>query len=134
MSRPEKIIDWELVDKLLIAGCHGTEIAANFGMHPETFYKRVVDKFEIGFSEYLQLKRSQGDSLLRNAQFEKALEKDNTMMIWLGKQRLGQKENHEISIDSATLGEFTASMGWFKKLQDFKKGVSQENLNEEHLE
>lgn len=121
MSRPEKIIDWELVDTLLIAGCLGTEIAANFDMHPNTFYDRVVQKYNMSFTQYSQEKRSVGDYLIRKAQFDKALEKDNTMMIWLGKQRLGQKENHEISIDSATLNEFTSSMGWFKKMQDLSK-------------
>lgn len=121
MCRPEKIIDWDLVDKLLIAGCLGTEIASHFDMHPKTFYDRVYDKYKVTFTEYSQERRSHGDSLLRKAQFDKALEKDNTMMIWLGKQRLNQKENHEISIDNATLSEFSASMGWFRKMQDARK-------------
>lgn len=117
MSRPEKIIDWELVDQLLIAGCLGTEIAAHFGMNANTFYNRVSDEYNMGFSEYSQQKKSHGDSLIRKAQFDKALERDNTMMIWLGKQRLGQKENHEVSIDNETLNEFVSTMGWFKRLQ-----------------
>lgn len=95
MVRPVKPLDWKKVDNLLMAGCHGTEIAANFDMHPETFYRKVQEEKKVGFTEYSALKRSQGDSLLRAKQFEKALEKDNTMMIWLGKNRLNQRENTE---------------------------------------
>lgn len=94
MSRPELPIDWARVDELLEAGSLGTEIAAYFGMHPDTFYRRAEDKYKIGFSHYSAQKKSKGDALIREAQFKKALKKlDNTMLIWLGKQRLGQKEN-----------------------------------------
>lgn len=103
MARPEKPIDWDKVDQLLMAGCHGTEIASYFNMHPNTFYTKLETNYKCGFTEFSALKKSHGDALLRNVQFEKALDKDNTMMIWLGKQRLGQKENKEESIDKANL-------------------------------
>lgn len=92
MSRPEKPIDWKKVDKLLMAGCFGTEIAPHFDMHVNTFYDKVKEKFNICFTEYCALKRSQGDSLLKEKQFEKALKGDNTLLIWLGKTRLDQKD------------------------------------------
>lgn len=92
MPRPEKPIDWDLVDKLLEANCHGTEIAPYFNMHPETFYDRVLKYYGIGFTEFSCLKKAHGDAKLKIAQFEKALDKDNAMMIWLGKQRLDQRE------------------------------------------
>lgn len=92
MSRPEKPIDWKKVDHLLMAGCKGTEICPHFDMHPNTFYSKVEEQYKVSFTEYSRIKREQGDSLLRVKQYEKALEKDNTMMIWLGKQRLEQRE------------------------------------------
>ncbi len=93
MSRPEKPIDWAKVDQLLIAGCMGTEIAPHFDMHVNTFYDRVKGHYGICFTEYQSLKRQQGDSILRAKQYEKAMKLDNTMLIWLGKNRLGQREN-----------------------------------------
>ena len=93
MSRPEKPIDWKRVDLLLMAGCLGTEIASNFDMHPDTLYKRIEQEYGMGFTAYSSSKKQQGDSILRAKQYEKALEKDNTMLIWLGKNRLGQKEH-----------------------------------------
>jgi len=95
MARPIKPLDWDRVEWLLKCGCSGAEIAAEFDMHPDTFYRKVEDTYNIGFTEFCAIKRANGDVLLREAQFGKALEKDNTMMIWLGKQRLGQKENHD---------------------------------------
>lgn len=92
MSRPAKEIDWDLVDELLIAGCLGTEIAPHFDLHPDTFYRRVEDKYSIGFTKYSAEKKSAGDSLLRKKQFDKALEGDNSMLVWLGKNRMGQRD------------------------------------------
>ncbi len=97
MSRPEVEIDWKKVDELLIAGCLGTEIAGFFCVHPDTLYRRVLEKYGMGFTDYAQQKKSKGDALFRAHQFAKALglttKGDNTLLIWLGKTRLKQREN-----------------------------------------
>lgn len=97
MSRPEIPINWDKVDELLMAGCYGTEVAAFIGMHEETFYDRVVKKYGIGFTEYAAKKKATGEALLRYQQYGKAMglthKGDNTLLIFLGKQRLGQREN-----------------------------------------
>lgn len=97
MARPEKPIDWDLVDQLLMADCHGTDCAAEFDMHPDTFYRKVQEKYNIGFTELSLQRKKQGDSNLRAQQYKKALGQtdkgDNTLLIWLGKTRLKQREN-----------------------------------------
>lgn len=94
MSRPEKPINWQRVDELLEAGCLGTEIAACFDVHPITFYERVTKRYGTSFTNYAAEKKACGDTLLREAQFKKATKKlDNGMLVWLGKQRLHQREN-----------------------------------------
>lgn len=100
-GRPPKPIDWIIVDQFLMAGCTGTEIAANFHIYPDTLYRRVQDEFGITFTDYAAQYDEKGKSLLRVKQFEKALEKDNSMLIWLGKQRLGQKDKTEVTGDSS---------------------------------
>ena len=92
MSRPEKTIDWKLVDKLLQAHCPGTEIAASFDLHPNTFYDRVEKEFGCGFTEYSQQKKKKGKNNLRLAQLKNALEGNTSMQIWLGKNWLAQKD------------------------------------------
>jgi hypothetical protein len=97
-GRPEKPIDWKKVDELLIAGCSGAEIASHFNLTPETLYERTAKEYNKGFSTYSQELRQKGDSLLRHKQFQKAMTGDNTMLIWLGKNRMGQKEHHENNV------------------------------------
>lgn len=92
MARNEKPIDWNYVDKLLEAGCLGTEIAPHFDLHPDTFYRKCEKEHNIGFTEYRAQKVQKGDSLLRAAQFKNALSGNTSMQIWLGKQRLDQRD------------------------------------------
>lgn len=92
-GRPVKEIDWNKVDAWLEAGCTGADMAREFDMHHQTFYDRVQIEKGMLFTDYCALKKARGDDLLRNAQFKKAVEHlDNTMLIWLGKQRLEQRE------------------------------------------
>lgn len=92
MSRPKKKIEWEIVDRMLEAGCNGTEVAASLGIHPDTLYLRCEEENNMGFSAYLSQKRAVGDRLLKMEQFRLALEGDRTMLVWLGKQRLRQSD------------------------------------------
>lgn len=92
-GRKKAIIDWNIVDELLEADSNGVQIAAVLGMHPETLYKHVRETKKMDFSAYSQQKRAKGDAHLLNAQYRKALDgKDNNMLIWLGKNRLNQRD------------------------------------------
>lgn len=97
--RPAIPIDWNMVDRYLESDCTGTEIAGVIGCHPHTLYERCVQEKGITFSEYSAQKRSKGDALLRAKQFAEAMRGDRGMLIWLGKQRLGQKENHDVNVN-----------------------------------
>jgi predicted signal transduction protein with EAL and GGDEF domain len=93
-------INWEIVDKLLEAGCDGTQVAAYLGIHPNTLYERTKTEKECDFSDYKSQKKAKGDVKLLAAQFESAIDdRDKAMMIWLGKQRLGQKEKQETDLN-----------------------------------
>lgn len=125
MTRPKADIDWDVVDDLMICGCSGVEIAGHFGINCETLYRRVETDFNMGFSEYLHQKRSDGDAQLRKAQFEVAKnDKNTTMLIWLGKQRLGQKEPENKSAQEA-LSAFQ---------QYFDKQIENETKDETHAD
>lgn len=106
-GRPDVKIDWVKLDEYLRAGCDGVSIASFIGCHPNTLYHRVMDKYGCDFSSYRAQKMAEGNDLIRLAQMNKALHSvdangnvgDNTMLIWLGKQRLDQKEraHNEVS-------------------------------------
>jgi len=126
MARNLIPIDWEMADELLACGCPGTEIAAFFGMHADTFYDRVLKERGVCFSAYSAEKKATGEALIRKAQYDKALglskKGDNTLLIWLGKQRLNQKENvTEEIVAEALTKPFEALMSQLNNLQSDKK-------------
>lgn len=80
---------------MIEAGCTAVGIAATFGIEEDTLRKRCPTDNKCTFSEFSQQKRAKGDDLLRMKQFEAAMKGDKTMLVWLGKQRLGQAEKTE---------------------------------------
>lgn len=91
-GRTRAYIDWDKVDKLLMAGCPGTEIAAHFGIHEDTLYRRCEQDRGMGFTVYSQQKKSTGNNMLREKQFDLAMDGSERMLIWLGKNKLGQSD------------------------------------------
>ena len=102
-GRPPIPIDWKKVEQLLMADCSGTEVAASLGISNDTLYLRVVN--ELGydsFTTYSLKFKEKGNSILRAKQFEAAInDKNITMQVWLGKQRLGQKDKTETDINGS---------------------------------
>lgn len=89
-------IDWEKVDQLLVAGCNGLQCAASIGVHYDTLARHCKSDKNSDFAVYMQEKRAHGDAMLLAAQYHKALkDKHPTMLVWLGKQRLHQKDSVE---------------------------------------
>ena len=92
MGRPKKYdIDTEELGKLVEFGCTNTEIASFFGCSP--------DLIEKTYSEFLTKGRATLKKRLRKAQLDLALAGNATMLIWLGKQMLGQAEKAEVQMN-----------------------------------
>ena len=115
--RPQKPIDWNRVDELILKGCLGTEIAPRFDMHAVTFYNRVELEKGVTFTEYCIQKRPEGEGMLREAQFDKAMKGDTSMLIWMGKQRLNQRETTTIDVPPETVKSFQGLMEQLEELQ-----------------
>ena len=125
-GRPKAKIDWGLVDKLLIAGANGVGIAARLGIDQETLYKACVRDNKIGFSDYSQQKRQIGDDMILSKQFDVAMEGNTSMLIFLGKARLGQQETqaHEVKMkveDLSLNGRLTPEQAT-QLLKDIEQG------------
>lgn len=101
VGRPDISIDWKLVCEELEAGSSGPQIADKLGIHSHTLYRRVEEKYEMNFTDFRAIKLSAGDDLLRKAQFDKAIGRskkgDTVLLTFLGKVRLKQRENPEIT-------------------------------------
>ena len=92
MGRPKKAIDSELLRSLARLGCTWDEIAAVLQIARGTFSARMKEKkyrdaYDRGIAE--------GNTSLRRAQYDSAVGGNATMMIWVGKNRLGQTDRVE---------------------------------------
>ena len=85
---------------MLQAGCTGTEVASTLGISADTLYRACEKHNKIGFADYSAQKKAVGCKQLKLARHERALEGDNTMLIWLSKQRLGETDKNNLDIQS----------------------------------
>ncbi len=88
MARPKLVIDPDAVTKLAEVGCTVAEIAYVVGCSKDTLERRFAASIEKG--------RQSGNASLRKKQHELAMTGDRTMLVWLGKVRLGQKETQVV--------------------------------------
>lgn len=89
MARPQKFIDWNIVEKKIEAGCSAKEIAGSM-CDINTFYDRFKEEYGESFSDYYDRLYSQGDGNIRFIQYMKAMAGNIPMMNLLGRERLGQ--------------------------------------------
>ena len=99
MARPRKEIDWTNVEKLCGLQCLEEEIAQFCGVSVDTLSRACKREYRISFADYLAQKRGVGKIGLRRAQWQAAQKGNPALLIWLGKQYLGQKDKslHEMS-------------------------------------
>lgn len=84
--------------------CQSThaEMAVGLDVHVETISLRLnpeSEYYDPKFSEAVEKGKEKGKSMLRQKQYDLAMEGNPTMLIWLGKQVLGQRDRHEIAGD-----------------------------------
>lgn len=80
-----------------LIGCTNDEIATLLGISRTTFYEHMSRDPKIG--EAIDAGRNQGKATLRRLQWAAAQKGNTTMLIWLGKQMLGQKDKVEHGVD-----------------------------------
>jgi len=94
-----KVMDWKQFNKLCGFQCTLEEIAAWYDCSVDTIERLVKKEKGIGFAEYYQQKKKIGAVSLRRAQMQYALAGNTALLIWLGKNLLGQTEKIEITND-----------------------------------
>jgi len=89
--------DWEVIAKMYAVMCSTAEVAAIMGCSDTTLRRHCQKDLGIPFDEFVEMHRATGRKSLRHAQFASAVDAKNVQMqIWLGKQVLGQKDQHEV--------------------------------------
>ena len=99
MARPRKEIDRKQFESLCGLQCTKEEICDFFELTDKTLDRWCRETYESSFSDVFKQKRGLGKISLRRAQYETALKGNTSLLIWLGKQYLGQTENVIVGID-----------------------------------
>ena len=90
VGRPKKYdIDTKQVEKLAAFGCTVREIASFFGCSEDLIKK--------SYSSFLTKGKDRGKIRLRKMQWNAADRGSVPMLIWLGKQVLGQSDKQEVT-------------------------------------
>lgn len=111
MGRPRKEIDWKQFDKLCEILCTQEEIAAWFGVSVDTIERACEREYGLSFAEYYKTASAPGKISLRRKQWQAASKGSNVMLIWLGKQWLGQKDTPEdVEDQGKTLNALVSAM------------------------
>lgn len=97
-GRPPTIIDQTVFEGLCKIQCTLVEIAAYFDCDDGTVETWCKKTYKKGFSDVFRTKRGKGHISLRRKQWEMALNGNVTMLLWLGKQYLGQKDKFESEV------------------------------------
>lgn len=101
-GRKKKIIDWEIVKRLCEINCTLSEVASFLRCSVSTVERRLKEDKNISFSDFFDMYAGFGRMSIRRMQFKLALQGNTTMLIFLGKQYLGQRDNPDPKNDDNT--------------------------------
>lgn len=90
MARPVKVIDVELLKKLASIMCTNEEMAHILGVSKDTLERR--------YAAVIKEAKDTGKMTLRRWQWEACKKGNTALLIWMGKQHLGQSDKQDASV------------------------------------
>jgi hypothetical protein len=94
----KKLVNWEILKKLCAIGCTRNEIANFFEISLDALQVRCAEDHGITFTEYVEVASAKGKTKLRQLQWKAAEEGNISMLMFLGKQLLGQTDRHDLAV------------------------------------
>ncbi len=104
-SRPRIEIDMDQLTQMVRIQCTAQECASVLGVSEDTIDRRLKEKNEVGFAEFYKKHANEGKASLRRLQWKAAEAGSIPMLIWLGKQTLGQRDKHNYDGEVQIKGE-----------------------------
>jgi hypothetical protein len=81
--------------------CTAEECAGVFECSVDTLDRRLKEEGYGGFADFYKKHSDEGKASLRRAQWKAAQDGNPTMLVWLGKQMLGQRDKHDLDHTSS---------------------------------
>lgn len=101
-GRPAVPVDLNQVSELAQLGCSEADIAAVLGMSQRTFQRKKKASKKIG--EAIEIGHGKMRFQLRMYQLQAAKKLNPALLIWLGKNHLGQSDKIEMKTDALPKG------------------------------
>ncbi len=103
-GRPRLEFDMKILEGMATIMCTAEECSSILGVSLKTIERRLNEETGSGFDVFRKKHADTGKRSLRRAQFDLAMKGHATMLIWLGKQWLGQEDKitHEIDVPDGT--------------------------------
>jgi hypothetical protein len=103
MARPRLELEdihfngWDQLDALIVWS-NQVYCAEKLGINIDTLADRIKERTGLSFSEYKDQKKEAMRVNIRKKQYDVAMAGNVSMLIWLGKNELGQKDKSENEI------------------------------------
>ena len=101
LGRPQITVNWKAVDAMCMHHATHREISCFLGISEDTLSRAALRDHETTFAAYCEQKRLAANVRLREMQWEFAAKGNPALLIFLGKQYLGQMDK----VDHTTAGE-----------------------------
>ena len=88
--------DFDKLVNMVRIQCTQDEICGIFNVTDKTLNEALKRRGEPGFSGFYKKHQDEGRASLRRSQWKAAQDGNPTMLVWLGKQMLGQRDKQEI--------------------------------------
>jgi len=97
-SKPMSDKEFEQLVNMIRIQCTQAEICRIYKMDEDTLNRIIAERGEAeNFSELYKKNQDEGKASLRRMQWKAAEGGNATMLVWLGKQVLGQRDKQEIT-------------------------------------
>ena len=98
-GRPREEVDIDKLRNMVRIQCTAEECASILEVSVDTIDRRLKEAGYAGFADFFKKHQDEGKASLRRAQWKAATENHNpTMLVWLGKQMLGQTDKVENTV------------------------------------
>lgn len=102
-GKPRIDFDWKVLDSILQFGATLIDCSEMLKVSEDTIQKRIRELHDLKFSEYRNRKMSRMRVRLLQRQFDSAMSGNTALLIWLGKQHLGQSDKLDTSLDTSQI-------------------------------
>lgn len=123
MGRPRKEIDKAEFEKLCAIQCTRDEICGWFGITQKTLEAWCKRTYGDTFSPVFNQKRGVGKISLRRAQYQSAMNGNPALLIWLGRNWLGQTDKVEVDVHDERAPDDALS----KSLRELAEGLESDD-------